>query len=200
MISETMTSKTLYHGTTEYNAEKIVNEKKINIFKPNFPFVYNGVSKLGKKPGTLGFGAYFFSDINITEKFAKNIDSNFKIIEAEVEMSSDSTLDLTDEETLALYNIFKEQLSKEPIYAQLTKAFQNSGYQSSLEGIMLEWLVNEPSRKGITEVFELEEVSCIKAFTVTNIGTSKKSVLANSVEYCVKTHKHIKELKYYEAV
>lgn len=189
--------KRLYHGTETENAKKILEHKKFNIVKPPVPIVHNGVSKVKKNPGTLGYGVYFFSSLHMVQKFSEKM-KDTKILVTVVELKEETTLDLTQEETLERYNMFKEKLSKLPIYKQLSKAFKNSGPQSSLEGIMLDHLIS--NSKNIEEIFQLSKVHCIKGMTVTEIDMSRHSKLGNAVEYCVKNHDCIKEISYYEKV
>lgn len=141
---------------------------------------------------------YIFSHLSTwLENFQKKI-KNSKILEVVVELKEGTTLDLTEEDTLERYNLFKEKLSKLPIYQQLSKTFKNSGPQSSLEGIMLDYLIL--NTKNVREIFELSNIDCIKGMTVTEIDVSRNSKLGNAVEYCVKNHDCIKEINYYEKV
>lgn len=189
--------KRLYHGTETESAKKILEQKKFIIVKPSFPFVYNGVSKVKKNPGTLGYGIYFFSSLYMAQKFSEKLKES-KILEVVVELKEETTLDLTQEDTLERYNLFKEKLSELPIYKQLSRAFKNSGPQSSLEGIMLDYLIM--NTKSVREIFQLSDIDCIKGMTVTEIDVSRNSKLGNAVEYCVKSHECIKEISYYEKV
>lgn len=130
----------------------------------------------------MGFGLYSFSSSFIAKEFLQEkITGDCHIISFKLAIADSSLLDFSKEEDLTAYNMYKKQLAKLRIYNDFKAAFSNQGYQSSLEGAFLEKYLKEVLTK-----MRKNEVTVVKAMTVTQITSSKGSHLANAYEYCIK--------------
>lgn len=184
---------TLFHATEKSQVDQFLC-KPIHIKIPN-PLVYNGKKVSNKNPGTLGYGLYLFSDIELTQKFLnEKLNKNGKILKFTI-FEDVNELDLSNEEHLVVFNSFKYALLKNPIYNQFKIAFKNKGFQSSLEGAMVDQLLRD---KRFLAMFNVNSVDLIKAMTVTQIEISIGSYLCNGYEFCIKNSKIIKEVDIYE--
>ena len=123
--------KELYHGTTKEGAKSILN-MGFNLPKWNF-----NQTSFQKKPGTLGYGVYAFSQIYICKKYiSEKIRSETAVILIRLNLEDMNILDLTNEEHNEIYQKFREKFMNLPIFKSLCRELRN-GNQSELEGIML---------------------------------------------------------------
>ena len=180
--------KKLYHSTESSLVEKIIKDGfKFEIY----PIPFN---KVKKHPGTLGYGVYFFSDLELAKMYSAKLNDG-NILKANLKVDDDYILDLTNENELRKYNEFKKIFLRHPIYRDCKKKFSN-GKQSSLEGAMLEYLLQ--GRKHLQKIFGMTKVSCIVGMTVTQVDISDRSYLANGYEYCIKDRTIIFGVEKYE--
>lgn len=170
--------KILFHSTESSLVEKIIKDG----FKfESYPISFN--NKVKKNPGTLGYGVYFFSDLELAKMYSSEKLNDGDILKANLKVDDDYILDLTNENELRKYNESKKILLRRPLYLECKKKFFN-GKQSSLEGAMLEFLLKD--RKHLQNIFGMTKVSCIVGMTVTQVDISDRSYLANGYEYCIK--------------
>lgn len=195
-----MLNKTLYHATTKVNAETILTRNRLSPIDRHINPVYEGMRQehIKKDPGSLGYGFYLFSNLNITSEFMEEkIRSEGSILSIEVEIRKENLIDLTDLSQLNGYNIFKKKIWGTPTYKQRKKAFSNvPGGQSALEGALIDHYINY-ELPGIyrKKVGRNLNVFCVKAFTATQLKHSRGSFVANGVEYCLKHNKVIVNIK-----
>ena len=169
--------KELFHSTESSLVEIIIKDG----FK--FEFIQKPFNKTKKHPGSLGYGVYFFSDLELAKMYSKKKLNDGNILKANLKIDDDYILDLTNESELRKYNKFKEILLSYPIYHDFKDKFCN-GKQSSLEGAMLEYLLQQ--QKNLLNIFGMTKVSCVVGMTVTQVDISDRSYLANGYEYCIK--------------
>ena len=169
----------LYHATNLECFNDIL-ENGIKIYDFKRPLVCSGRANNKKKPGSLGYGFYCFSDKDFCENYAKSkIENNYKILYCKAKTSKKNILDLTDEIQLGYYNKFLKKYVTTSAYKIMSKIIKNDGYQSSLDGALLEiYLDVLKKNKNI--------IHCIIAMTVSQINNIKKSTVANGIEYCIK--------------
>ena len=177
--------KELYHGTTKEDAESILN-KGFNLPKWN---VSN--SSFQKKPGSLGYGVYAFSQIYICKKYiSEKISSETAVVLFRLNLDDMNILDLTNEEHNEIYQKFREKFMGFPIYKNLCQELRN-GNQSELEGIMLEHLIKHHSKK----LLGFDQCDCVKSWTVSVLSDTMNSNIPNGLEYCIRNVQQIKEVE-----
>jgi len=172
--------KTIYHSTTETCLKQILKSQTVKTCRTDF-------SKT-KQPGTLGFGFYGFSDSELCKKYGKEKKENFKFLACDISVQDDRVLDLRDEEELRLYDLYKEEIIKDPDFIEEAKYWKNNR-QSSKEGAMLDYYLD------FLFYIKLITIDCVIGMTATQFETSERSYLANGVEYCVKNKSIIKTIK-----
>lgn len=180
--------KNLFHSTESSLVEIIIKDGfKFEIY----PIPFN---KVKKHPGTLGYGVYFFSDLELAKMYSEKLNDG-NILKANLKVDDDYILDLTNENELRKYNEFKKILLRLPIYHYYKEKFFNRK-QSSLEGAMLEHLLQQ--KKNLLHIFGMTKVSCVVGMTVTQVDFSDRSYLANGYEYCIKDRTLIFGVEKYE--
>ena len=180
-----ITVKELYHGTTKKASTYILTEG----FKlPTWNF--NNVS-FKKKPGTLGYGIYAFSQIYICKKYiCEKIPSDNVVVLIKLNLDNLNIFDLTNEEHNEIYQKFRERFMSYPIYKSLCRELSN-GNQSELEGIMLEHLIKHCSK----DLLGFDQCDCVKSWTVSVLSDTMNSNSPNGLEYCIRNVQQIKEVE-----
>lgn len=177
--------KELYHGTTMESAEYILN-KGFNLPKWDF-----NKTSFQKKPGTLGYGVYAFSQIYICKKYiSEKIRSETAVVLIRLNLDNMNILDLTNEEHNEIYQKFREKFMSFPIYKSLFRELSN-GNQSELEGIMLEHLIKHYSQN----LLGFAQCDCVKSWTVSVLSDTMNSNIPNGLEYCIRNVQQIKEVE-----
>lgn len=178
-----MICKTIYHTTTT-DAAKNIKKHGFRFTKPS----YN--TRFRKKPGTLGYGVYGFSDKNFCIEFGKDKFKEPVVFEVSIQINENKIFDLTDDEHLHLYNNFRQKFMKLPLYSAISKQLTNHK-QSELEGYMIEYLLENYS----SEFFRVDVIECVKAMTVSQLRSTRNSHIANGTEYCVRKDYCIKNVR-----
>ena len=172
---------TIYHSTNETCLKQILQTQNVKTCRREFGN--------NKKPGTLGFGFYGFSNARLCKKYGvEKIKNNFKFLSCDISVRDERVLDLRDEEELRLYDLYKEVLVKDPEYIKEIKAYKNNK-QSSQEGAMLDYYLD------FLLDTQLISIDCVIGMTATQFETSERSYLSNGVEYCVKNKSIIQTIK-----
>ena len=172
---------TIYHSTNETCLKQILKQQTVKTCKEEFGKY--------KKPGTLGFGFYGFSNKRICKKYAvEKIKNNFKFLSCDISVPINKILDFREEEEMDRYDLYKELLINEPDFKEEVKNYKNTK-QSSIEGAMLEFYLKFLHSEGFGSI------DCVIAMTSTQFKTSDRSYLANGVEYCIKNKNIIKTMK-----
>lgn len=171
---------TIYHSTNETCLNQILQTQNVRTCQREFGN--------NKKPGSLGYGFYGFSDKELCKQFGEEKIKGFKFLKCDILVCDEKIIDFRDEIQIKYYNTFKREIVKKPIYKKMVSVYQNNN-QSSLEGALIELYIKTLKKK------KTIEVDCLIAFTSTQVSTSEKSWLANGIEYCLKNNKVIKEMK-----
>lgn len=179
-----ITVKELYHGTTKKASTYILTEG----FKlPTWNF--NNVS-FKKKPGTLGYGIYAFSQIYICKKYiCEKIPNDNVVVLIKLNLDNLNIFDLTNEEHNEIYQKFRETFRELPIFKSLSQELRN-GNQSELEGFMLEYLIRYYSET----LLGFKKCDCVKSWTVSVLSDTMNSNIPNGIEYCIRNVEPIKEV------
>lgn len=177
--------KELYHGTTKEGAKSILN-MGFNLPKWNF-----NKTSFQKKPGTLGYGVYAFSQIYVCKKYIfEKIRSETAVVLIRLNLENMNIVDLTNEEHNEIYQKFRERFMNLPIFKSLCRELRN-GNQSELEGIMLEYLIKYHSE----DFFGFDQCDCVKSWTVSVLSDTMNSNVPNALEYCIRNVQKIKEVE-----
>ena len=188
----------LYHATNKVNADKIKDEGFCPKPEIRFPLVKREgansrmISRVKKKPRSLGYGFYFFSSKVLAELYRKEKMSAEGSCILTVSLVLDDNqekyiLDLTDEETLDYFLEYKERIVSQPNYKDLEKVFRNDN-QSSLEGALVEHFIKDVINAQSTS----QHAILVKAMTVSQIKGSNRSYVANGFEYCIRDNQVLK--------
>lgn len=177
----------LYHTTTLINATEINRNGFKVINPPKKPLVHQHKAKNKKKPGSLGYGLYAFEDDELAEDFKEKIIGESDIVPFQIDVETNKILDLSCISDLKRYNQYKRKLLKFPLYTMLTEVYGNYGEQSSLEGAIIEIYIAEVLVKKLKN-----NIQCVRGFTSTGVEHSAGSVVANGLEYVIKTKEIIK--------
>lgn len=172
---------TIYHSTDETCLKQILEKKTVKTYKWEFG--------MKKKPGSLGYGFYGFSDEELCKQFGEEKIKDYKFLKCDILVCDEKIIDFRDEIQIKYYNTFKREIVKRPVYETMIRDYQNNNNQSSLEGALIELYILTLKKKNPIDV------DCLIAFTSTQVSTSEKSWLANGIEYCLKNKKVIKEMK-----
>lgn len=179
-----MIYKTIYHATTTGAAESIK--------KQGFRSIKNSynTTKFKKKPGTLGYGLYGFSDRGFCVEYGEDKFRDPVVFEVGIQVDENKIFDLTDDEHLYLYREFRRQFMKTSTYSWISKQLTNHK-QSELEGYMIDYLLEKHSKK----FFSVDVIECVKAMTVSQLRSTRNSHIANGTEYCVRKDYCIKSVR-----
>lgn len=172
---------TIYHSTNETCLKQILETKSVKTCQKEFG--------KRKKPGNLGYGFYGFSDKELCKQFGEEKIKNFKFLKCDILVCDEKIIDFRDEIHIKYYNTFKREIVKRPIYKKIVRDYQNNDNQSSLEGALIDLYLKTWKTK------KLVDIDCLISMTVTQVSTSKNSLVPNGVEYCLKNKKVIKEMK-----
>lgn len=172
---------TIYHSTNETCLKQILQTQNVKTCQREFGN--------NKKPGSLGYGFYGFSDKELCKQFGEEKIKDFKFLKCDILVCDEKIIDFRDEIHIKYYNTFKREIIKRPVYRQIVRDYQNNNNQSSLEGALIELYLKTWYSK------TLINIDCLISMTVTQVSTSKNSLVPNGVEYCLKNKKVIKEMK-----
>ena len=172
---------TIYHSTNETCLKQILQTQNVKTCQREFGN--------NKKPGTLGFGFYGFSNARLCKKYGvEKIKNNFKFLSCDISVPNERILDLRTEEEMVRYDLYKDVIIEDPDYIREIKAYKNNK-QSSQEGAMLEFYLMFLQSGGF------RTIDCVIGMTSTQFKTSERSYLANGVEYCIKNRNIITTMK-----